>query len=723
MTIDQQNGTTDLDVFARELESINSEWASHVQSEREEAKNTRFSIWDGQSPDGRKRKDYLGKDPKPFEGSSDARIRLADLTVNLKKAILMAATAKAVISISGTESGDWAQANKIQTLVRWIIRNQLGWKFRRQMKILMDYMLADSPAVGIMGVFWKDRVELEPASVSLEEAVQTALEQMTQEGMQPTELDAKRVEAVFTNPEQAGEAALLVRVLFPDLDGKQAKGALAAWGRGEAFEFDAAAPGIGLPEMTALKLYEDIWFSGNVREIQNAPVVFVREWLSRPELYQRIGKMGYEEEFVKELVGDAEPAAGAAAGTGPRGFEGQSAFADSLSDWEAAVGEKTGTTWASRGRTNQWEILTAYYLGVDARGRVGRWVMPFSAAMKKKAREAQLIPYAHGMYPFIVFAHETLTARLLDSRGIPELAMSDQQSMKLMNDSFEDHVQVATLPPIKRMRGTVRRQIVMAPMGEVEETRPGEIEWMKGPDYPRASVEHRAEVRRRHAEYFGIPHVDVPGPVTDVLNQDMVDDFLWALADMVKMVIQLCQQNMDPEMMQRVVAGKGIAWGNDRKEIQGQFDITLAFDVATLDPEKFLGKAKILVEVVKALDARAVVAWDKVVESVLQGIDANLAERAIVPVQLASQREADDEQVQISKISAGIEPEMKESGMDFRARLMTLDEAVQRNPELVEKMSETSRKMLEARRKYLQHQVQQEENAQIGRVGAQPVLG
>jgi hypothetical protein len=349
--------------------------------------------------------------------------------------------------------------------------------------------------------------------------------------------------------------------------------------------------------------------------------------------------------------------------------------------------------------------------------------MPFSAAMKKKAREAQLIPYAHGMYPFIVFAHETLTARLLDSRGIPELAMSDQQSMKLMNDSFEDHVQVATLPPIKRMRGTQRKQIVMAPMGEIEENRPGEIEWMKGPDYPRANDEHRQEVRRRFAEYFGLPHENVPGPMTDVLNQDMVDDFLWTLADMVKMVIQLCQQNMKPEELARVTGGKGITWTGDRAEIQGQFDLMLAFDVSSLDPDAFLAKAKILVEVVKALDARAVVAWDKVVEAVLQGVDANLAERAIVPVEAASAREAEDEEVQIAKIGAGIEPAMKEGGQDFRTRLMKLDEIVQSNPEVVEKMTELSQKMLSARRKYLQHQVEQEQNAVIGRVGAAPVLG
>ena len=100
-----------------------------------------------------------------------------------------------------------------------------------------------------------------------------------------------------------------------------------------------------------------------------------------------------------------------------------------------------------------------------------------------------------------------------------------------------------------------------------------------------------------------------------------------------------------------------------------------------------------------------------------------MAERAIVPVEAASAREAEDEEVQIAKIGAGIEPAMKEGGQDFRTRLMKLDEIVQSNPEVVERMSELSQKMLSARRKYLQHQVEQEQNAVIGRVGAAPVLG
>jgi hypothetical protein len=316
--MDELNSVADVAVFLEEIADINRQFADDVLSNRKDASDVRFTLWAGQSADGRKRKDAIGKDAKPFEGASDGRIRMADLVVKVKKAVLMAAAARSVINVTGTESSDWAKAQKVKTLVQWVLRNQLGWKFRRQMKILLDYMLADSPALGVMGVYWHEPTELEPASVSMEEAVQSALEQMMQAGMQPTELDGQRLQAMFTDPEQVRESAVLVAGLVPELTVAQAKEALRAWGKGEAYLFEAEYKGMGYPVLKALRMYEDVWFSGNVEELQAAPAVFVREWLTRPELYGRVQSMGYDEGWGKELVGDDDTAAGAAAGTVPK---------------------------------------------------------------------------------------------------------------------------------------------------------------------------------------------------------------------------------------------------------------------------------------------------------------------------------------------------------------------------------------------------------------------
>jgi len=90
---------------------------------------------------------------------------------------------------------------------------------------------------------------------------------------------------------------------------------------------------------------------------------------------------------------------------------------------------------------------------------------------------------------------------------------------------------------------------------------------------------------------------------------------------------------------------------------------------------------------------------------------------------VASAQEAEDEQVQFTKIAAGAEPPMKEGG-NPQVRMQVLQQTIQSNPALQQRyeQDEIFRKMLDARMQSFQFQLQQQQNAQIGRMGAVPAL-
>jgi hypothetical protein len=74
---------------------------------------------------------------------------------------------------------------------------------------------------------------------------------------------------------------------------------------------------------------------------------------------------------------------------------------------------------------------------------------------------------------------------------------------------------------------------------------------------------------------------------------------------------------------------------------------------------------------------------------------------------------------------AGIEPPMQpQGGMNYQLRLQTLQQSIQMNPELQQMIAARPvlSKMVENRVKFLSFQLEQQGNAQIGRVGTQPVL-
>jgi hypothetical protein len=66
--LDTTRDPEDIRELRTELEQIIAD-GLEVWQRQDEARNVRFNIWEGQSPDGRKHAAAMGTDPLPFEGS------------------------------------------------------------------------------------------------------------------------------------------------------------------------------------------------------------------------------------------------------------------------------------------------------------------------------------------------------------------------------------------------------------------------------------------------------------------------------------------------------------------------------------------------------------------------------------------------------------------------------------------------------------------------------
>jgi hypothetical protein len=108
----------------------------------------------------------------------------------------------------------------------------------------------------------------------------------------------------------------------------------------------------------------------------------------------------------------------------------------------------------------------------------------------------------------------------------------------------------------------------------------------------------------------------------------------------------------------------------------------------------------------------------------MSALDQNLADLLVQDIGVATQAEIEDEQTAFAKISAGTEPPLKEGGQNAQVRLQTLQQIIQSNPAVSQRyqQDEIFRRMLDARMQAFNFQLQQQQNAVIGRVGAQPAL-
>ncbi len=115
----------------------------------------------------------------------------------------------------------------------------------------------------------------------------------------------------------------------------------------------------------------------------------------------------------------------------------------------------------------------------------------------------------------------------------------------------------------------------------------------------------------------------------------------------------------------------------------------------------------------------------QIVEIALSALDPQMAQRAIKTPQAANEEQITDEQNIFSRMVSGIESRMMpQMGMNYELRLKVLEQTISSNSELQSMIKQRPmlQKMLVNRMKFLQFQVQQQQNAISGCIGAAPVL-
>jgi hypothetical protein len=697
-------GVDELQELKDLVSEIRTEISDDVQANRQTHENTRFCLWDGQSPDGRKRAATLGRKPLPFEGASDTQLRLADKIINKHTRELVTAATRVVPKVVGMEGTDDGFAGRMGTLIRWLVRSQWGAEYRRQVELMAQYAEGDTPGAAVAMVDWVKEIALEIRTVTQEDVILLA----AKFGAGPE--DAADLADIVRNPARLEELKGLLKMLAPSMTNKTLTKAAEELQAGMETTFPAPYLKVNMPMFRALRLYEDIFIPANTTDIQKTRVAFLRHWYSEVELRGKVATDGWSKTFVDKLVGHeyGEKNPG-------QGYESQSAFQDTLAGQDAKFGQ---TSELDR-RKGLFEVLTAFQPSVNEDGVPGIYMRVFSSFVDEPAKDRELFARKHGKMPFVWFSREYLTSRIMDSRGVAQLVATQQSSLKMLHDSFEDSTQVTINPPIKKPQGKAQYQLTIEPFGQLELGRNEDVKYMEIPTYPAAAGEHETRVRREVAEYFGIPmgkEID-PALVLSCM-QDRVDRFLWSLSDVFKMTLQLCQENMPDEMIQRIMGAK-VDVQRGRQEIQGQFDLFLSFDVRDLDMETFARKCELMLKYARPMDVRNTVPWDRMVARILQAVDPNWADEMIPPEE-ADAKEIADQKNNLAKIFTGIRPDRPDRGLNFPLRMSVTEQELNersQNPQAYPALSPASAALLQEELDWLKFQSQQMENATIGRKG------
>lgn len=691
-----------------EIRDINTNLAGDVAQRRWISHQTRLCQWDGQSPDGLKHEESIGAKPFPFEGSSDARVRLADQVITERIMVQMAAAMRSDVQVKGLNSStaDSLYGSRMRIVLQWILKNQLGSVWRRELLRLLNYVEGDSPGAGVLGIFWNRELGLRMETVKLEAVPRILMEGF---GLDPQSVQTLLLTILDPTLEDAAIDAL--QQLLPAMRKKTISKIVTDLRETRSATFPVKYERENCVKVCALRLFEDIFIPSNTADLQKARCIFHREWITLADLEERVALGDYTQGFADEV----------------KKHEGQTGFSEYDvvgvgGDGSILLDERTLDPTRNKGL---YEIINGYQRAANDDGIPGIYRSTFSMLADVAAGERELLDYPHGDYPFVWFAREALASRLWATRGVAELLMTEQGTLKFMVDSLRDHVQISTLPPLKVPRRRPNLDLDIGPLVKVKEDRAGEVEFMKMAEYPAGNAREQEMLLQRVARQYGLPHENVPPDLTRLHWQDMADNFLAPLSDALVQMLQLAQMYLTDDQIQSITGGDGQPIARSRRDIEGKFNLTVNYQTGSLNMEWVAKMAEIISRYILPIDTVNIIQRDSLIRWLVSNVDYNLALEMIAPMGTANQKEIEDEQLNFAKIMAGIEPAMRAEGENFGLRAKVLQETIQRNPEIQQVLAQrpVSKAILEARLKHLEGQVQQQVNAQTGRNAAETVLG
>jgi hypothetical protein len=460
-----------------------------------------------------------------------------------------------------------------------------------------------------------------------------------------------------------------------------------------------------LPEIVALKPWDEIIFPPEAADLQRSRVIYRRTWMSEVELREKITTEGWNADWVNSALQQI----------------GRSSQFYNIN----LLPTTTMLVYNGINYNNMVEIVYAYTKSMDGDAPAIFYTVFCPQSVSDRVNEVQSwaiherLDYAHGEYPFVEFRREQLRRALTDTRGIPELSSTDQDEIKAQHDSIRDHTAFSTLPPIKVVKriGAINK---VGPGVALPVTNQNDYTFMEPPARePSTAFNLIARVESQHAAYFGVSNPLVAPAKTQLAQQTLVNSWLTTWRSVFRQMFALCCQYMPPEEIYRITGGQLPASLSD---IHNEFDINVRFDVMSMDKEYIGLKIDYLTKIAQ-LDTTGVLNRTRLTEMMIQAIAPEMAKELVMDQQQASQKMFKEVQTDIGMMLLGNEALYQENDPTAQTKLQYAQQIIQANPKAQQALQgdEIFQALFQNYVKSLQMSVMQQQNAQVGRIGVTPI--
>ena len=638
--------------------------------------DNRRNYWNGKTRDHRKH----GSDAFPFEGASDMEAHVIDERIQRLVALLMSALNRANVTAFPVEVGDMGRAKMVSSFLKWMISSGYINRFDKEMELGCNYLLERGILISHVGWQREDRKFLQ--ELNLDQIAQIA----------PT------IARAIQNNNADQEIVDLILQGFDGVTEKRAKKAIKDLRKDGRAMLPVVRRSVNAPEVKTLAPDYDFFFPPYVTDPQKAPYCFWRNYYTSQELEQKVVTDGWDEGFVQTMI---DKYRGVDIQSIEREQKGRRSNLISDYGYEAE---------------DLIELIYGYQRLIDPEdGSEGIYYTVFhrlfSGNVDTQAYAIHELLNGYEDYPIVVTKYSEDSKRLYDTMTTPDLLRGLQNQIKIERDSRIDRNSLATLPPILHPVGQAPTDY--GPGRFIPYRRKGDLDFGPTPPPPTGSVEIEQTLQAQADRLMGLDGT----PISSLKQQFLINKFLDHASEVIKLAYK-CYQRFGPESTFFRVTGSPDPELFGKGDPNEDFDVTISYDVLNTDPqtqEKKLAQ----IQALTAMDRNGRINVDNLLTVIANSVDPVLADKILQPAQDAQQQIVKQVTDDLAKIFAGIEMPARPNGAQIAMQVM---QQYVSQPDIASRLQndEAFRARLEKYQSQYVFQMQQAQNAQIGRVGTEP---
>lgn len=633
----------------------------------------RFNRWPGQFTDGKKHDipgDPNGK-ARPWENASDCRPFVVDDIINERKAMLTAAFWRSMVNPGAADSEESGYA---VALVEWLVFHKMFSQLVDEVELAADYV--EHIGWCLLAPRWRRELGLKRHTLKMEsilEAAQQEVQAAQAEGREPGPF--AKLPTLILDPSLEDSAVEFLQGWYDyyveqqvpeDLRDRVPKTSPAVARRAVRELRDDQRSSVPLPylcvndpEIISLKPFDEAMVPPELTNENE--IVFQVERVSESDLRGRELGMGYDGRWVEQAVKFKGQWSIPALPTGnPIGLASLNGAGSQLMS-QTVAGPNVALS-------NAIEVVYAVYRAVDSDGIPGVYCTTFhrnisSAPGSKDDLYAlhELVESPHNGLPYVGCLRERWSRALSSSRGVTEMAHTDQNLIKGHLDSTLDLASLSVLPPLN---------VYESPTGDerVYQYAPGKVNYTKKGREPVLmelsnrggalnGMEAVGQLQQRVDNRFGALSEDVPQLRQQLKQENGVRRFTAAWTTAFKQVLALYQRHGDDAEFAKVT-GAPAGWLESNRDKPGLLTCVLDFDPRELDPEMEMKRVEAMNSVVLPNDILGVInraAWaGDMTRSILGPRRAKMMIRDVLEASAALREKA---RAEVAQMFLGNEPQ------------------------------------------------------------------